>query len=501
MRPAISDAERGEKGFVLPAYVVRPHDGQLRERLEGIGKGRHAEFVLLHGVSCSGKSRTAFEAVTECLPDWALAFPKDANSLLALLEPATLGERTVLWLDGVHDYLHGAQGDDCAAALRRRLELPGPMVVLATGWDTLDQAPEPVAYGGREGVMHLRALAKSAVSIPVPGSFSSSEMEELRVAARSDPSLALAAEAAADSGRVTQTLAAAGKLLAHARNGGGSSGVYGRALLRVAMDARCLGVRGPLPLVFLRDAIPGYLSSRERAEAPGDWFRGAVEFGRTPVEGVASALTPVVRAEGMGAAEDVVGLDGTLEYHACTSRHAPWPSETFWSAAVKHLVEVDDLRMLSFSSLAGGDGDVSLRLFHHAHVLAASDDDDRLRRAFAEFDAAEHTTTSVLAGCADAQDIAMVEQARVMMRRLAYYRETNGADSPARRRASGSPKEVAQVVEALAFCLLSMVWTFAGEKDEIGRRLGDAAGTGDLLASQLRTCTKLFERVRSCFGE
>lgn len=69
----------------------------------------------MRGASCTGKTRTAFEAVRACLEDWQLVMPKNAEKLLALLDANSLNPRTVLWLDEAQNFLMGTDGEDAVA--------------------------------------------------------------------------------------------------------------------------------------------------------------------------------------------------------------------------------------------------------------------------------------------------------------------------------------------------------------------------------------------------
>lgn len=118
--------------FVLPDYIERDHDRQLRNRLAQAASAEQAALVLVRGESCTGKTRTAFEAVRVCLTGWQLVFPKNATRLLALFDADALAPRTVLWLNEAQNFLTGTHGEEAAAALHSRLEEPGPLVVLGT---------------------------------------------------------------------------------------------------------------------------------------------------------------------------------------------------------------------------------------------------------------------------------------------------------------------------------------------------------------------------------
>ncbi|MEU0764607.1 hypothetical protein ABZ351_33640 [Streptomyces microflavus] len=86
---------------MLPAYVPRAHDEHVRDWLRKVVEGGGTRLLVLRGGSCTGKTRTAFEAVREVMPDWRLVYPKTAQAMVELLSGVPLAPAgTVLWLDG-----------------------------------------------------------------------------------------------------------------------------------------------------------------------------------------------------------------------------------------------------------------------------------------------------------------------------------------------------------------------------------------------------------------
>ncbi|MEU6732738.1 hypothetical protein ABZ929_05960 [Streptomyces physcomitrii] len=62
--PAVDPGSRAHPaGFVLPAYVPRPHDDLLREALTAAAAAGEPALVVVRGGSCTGKTRAAYEAV------------------------------------------------------------------------------------------------------------------------------------------------------------------------------------------------------------------------------------------------------------------------------------------------------------------------------------------------------------------------------------------------------------------------------------------------------
>ena len=86
--------------------------------------------MLVTGPRLAGKTRTAYEALVAELPDARVIAPRSAAAfarLLALEQPPELRDVSVLWLDGLGDFLRegGLDGRvlDDAAAMRPRMTI------------------------------------------------------------------------------------------------------------------------------------------------------------------------------------------------------------------------------------------------------------------------------------------------------------------------------------------------------------------------------------------
>lgn len=122
-------ADRG-LGPALPEltpYIRRAHDAQLRDLLADPAR---PVMVVLVGGSSTGKTRAAFEAVRDCLPDWPLLRPADAAELVGQLASGAVRPRTVLWLNETQWFLRDQP--EAAAALRRLLADVVPVAVVGT---------------------------------------------------------------------------------------------------------------------------------------------------------------------------------------------------------------------------------------------------------------------------------------------------------------------------------------------------------------------------------
>ncbi|MFF0740227.1 tetratricopeptide repeat protein [Streptomyces sp. NPDC004111] len=328
----------------------------------------------MRGASCTGKTRTAYEAVRNCLADWQLVFPKTSEGLLALLDAGVLVPRTVLWLNEAQNHLSRPGGERAAAALHGRLEEPGPFVVLGTLWPEyhrdLTATPQP-GEPSPNGHPHSRALLDLAVLVDVPASFAAEALKDPRV--NRDASLAAAARTSTD-GRLTQTLAAGPQLVDHYAQPTEPHGPYGHAIITAAMDARRLGHTSPLPAALLRAAAPAYLTAQQHAAAdPDTWFDGALDYAREKVRGVAAALEPVADPDGMGSLPDVYRLSDYLDHHARSSRFRTFPPVTWWTAVRDHAAGPADMNALADAARQRGRYHIAADLYRRAAELGSAD--------------------------------------------------------------------------------------------------------------------------------
>ncbi|MGD3111541.1 tetratricopeptide repeat protein [Streptomyces sp. YGL11-2] len=338
--------------------------------------------MMVRGESCTGKTRTAFEAVRACLADWQLVFPKNAKRLLALLDVGALAPRTVLWLNEAQNFLTGTDGETAAAALHSRLEEPGPLVVLGTLWPEYNRALTATPQPGQDAHPSARALLDQAQPVDVPAFFAATTLKDRRV--DRDRSLA-AAVRTSTGGRVTQTLAAGPQLVDHYEQATAPHGPYGSAVITAAMDASRLGHTSPLSAALLKAAAPGYLTEQQRAAAdPDTWFTHALDYARETIKGVAAALEPVSNPDGMGALPGVYRLSDYLDHHARTTRRCTAPPESFWTAARDHAATTADLTELAEQAHSRGRYRIAADLFRRTADAGDAEGAERLARQAAD---------------------------------------------------------------------------------------------------------------------
>jgi hypothetical protein len=336
-----------QHGFVLPAYVPRAHDTELRDALTAaVAPGASPLLVLVSGESCTGKTRSAFEAVRAVVPAWDLLAPVTPEGVLAALAADAMAPHTVLWLNEAQDYLKGPTGEAVAAGLLRCLDGQGPLIVVATLWPVYDQElTQPADASGHDPHTYVRVLLAQAHRIHVPRDFTGS-LDSVRASAGYD--LSLKAALATGGAEISQTLAAASDLVAHYAHPTGTCGPAAQALISVAMDAHRLGVTSPLPLSFLEAAAPGYLTGEQRAHYDSDtWFAPALAYAQSSIKKVTAALQKCPRPSGMGHQDGVVRLADYLQQYGRTARCLLCPPASFFEAAARHLTQPAELNALA----------------------------------------------------------------------------------------------------------------------------------------------------------
>ncbi|WP_328493487.1 hypothetical protein OHS59_12535 [Streptomyces sp. NBC_00414] len=344
---------------MLPTYVLREHDRALAEVVVQAVAGASRIAVLVGG-SSTGKTRACWETLTLLRgrdEPWRLWHPIDPTRPdAALAELADVAPYTVIWLNEAQEYLLLAPlGEQIAAGLRNLLRDPqrAPVLVLATlwpdHWDTLTTRTE--------GDPHAQARELlDGHRIRVPDAFIGAALGELTQAAGADPRLGEAAEHATD-GQITQYLAGVPVLLSRFEDAPPAT----KALIHAAMDVRRLGAGPRIPLAWLAEATPGYLTEAEWNQSGDDWLEQALHYVTKPCNGIPGILTPVKtgtprnqrkRRSGAPTGPPAGHRTGTgqgtlyrladyLEQHGRHHRAEMIPPIDFWTAAAAHALPAD----------------------------------------------------------------------------------------------------------------------------------------------------------------
>jgi tetratricopeptide (TPR) repeat protein len=262
----------------MPVYVPRDVHEDVAAQLKPGG------FVLLVGDSAAGKSRLAFEAISQVLGAHVL-FAPEPTGLLASIEEIVGKRDAVLWLDDLERFLVAEHALTTTAVDR---VLGGPdhrRVIIATlrlqELEALDREPESdsdrVSSEGKRRVLAL------AIRVPVSRAFTKDETERARNRAH-DPRIAEALTHSDDYG-LAEYLGAGPQLLQRWLDGKESKEHRrGAALVEAAVECRRAGFLSPLPRALLTEAHTHYLPTTrampEDLEAAWSWvekrWRGSV---------------------------------------------------------------------------------------------------------------------------------------------------------------------------------------------------------------------------------
>ena len=328
---------------VPPEYVPRDVDAaEFGIWAKVDAAAQRGGFVLLVGGSSVGKTRCAAETVRALLPHWWLVHPAEPA------EAATLAQappsRSVVWLDELQRYLDGEHGLT-GPVVRALLTATPPVVIIGTLWPDRYNAYTAIpAQGAADPHAREREVLGLAAVIHIDSEFTPPEQDRARAAAARDPRLKIALDTT-DYG-LTQTLAAAPQLVARWQNAKTAS-PYAWAVLAAALDAVRLGARAPLSSDLLRAAAPGYCTSRQQAEAPGNWFEQAMAYATEKLHGAAAALSPA--GAGMGQIAGYAAADYLIQHLSRERRSARVPAST-WDAILTFVRDPDDAARLADSA-------------------------------------------------------------------------------------------------------------------------------------------------------
>ena len=317
----------------LPAYVPRDIDKALRAALEAGAK--QGCFLLLVGGSSVGKTRTAYEIITQVVPDWWLVQPASADEFRELADSPT--PRTVVWLDEFHDYLSGDRGIT-APMLRSLLHADEAVIVIGTLWPERYHALTRLPSSRGDDTFRIeREVIELAEIVDVGPELSPGERRRAQRAARDDRRIRTALKSK-DYGMI-QVLAAAPDLV---RRWEAAPDPCWKAVITAAVDAYRLGAGSPVGVGFLREAVPGYLTSTEASRVPADWLPDALSYATQLMHGATAALEPVGAEIGK-----VVGYrpaDYLIQY-GTRARYTCLPPESAWAAYAANFQGEDLLAM------------------------------------------------------------------------------------------------------------------------------------------------------------
>lgn len=338
----------------LPLFVPR----ELSEEVAAWMRQARREggFLLLVGTSSVGKTRLLFEIARQELGDARVLVPDlgDGGAVNALADAALPGP-VVVWLDELQRFVAGpyfVTDDSCddvpvtAAVVRRLLDGETPVIVLATLWpDYLDQLrvsdtdDAGVTRSRHPGAADVLALRSKQLRVDT---FTSAERHRARKLGTRDPRLAFAVRDA--DFNVTETLAGAPRIMQRYREAPAER----QAVVHAAVDARRLGIQGPLSRRLLCEAARGYLIG---IHADDVWFdRALAELTRHDRRD--DAATAPLLAIATADHRRVLGYTVTdyLLQELLQQRRSALLSDVTWNAFLEHTDEIDDRRRLAWEA-------------------------------------------------------------------------------------------------------------------------------------------------------
>ena len=240
-------------------------------------------------------------------------------------------------------------------------------MIIGTLWPERYAAYTTVpAPGGADPHRRERQVLDLADVVRIAPAFSEAEQDRARAAAARDPRLRVALDAAGYG--LTQTLAAAPQLVARWEDAQTAS-PYAWAVLTAALDMARLGARAPLSADLLRAAAPGYCTSRQLAEAPGNWFERARDYATGKLYGAVAALSPA--GSRIGQVDGYTVADYLIQHASRERRYARVPAST-WDAVLSHIRDPGDSARLADSASSRLLYGCAIPLYRHA-----ADDGDR----------------------------------------------------------------------------------------------------------------------------
>ncbi|MCX4821002.1 tetratricopeptide repeat protein [Streptomyces sp. NBC_01142] len=337
-----------------PPYVPRQiEDGLLKSALDT------QPFILLAGESKAGKSRTLIELLRHACPDARLIVPKDTPSApgdLGKLSLPTGGDRAVLWLDDIHEYLRPG-GVDLKVLEAFARHQPAVTVVATITSEAYSRLKAPKGEVNRAA----RQVLGKVKPIILP--------RLLRDEDRAEAQRLYEQEDFTDRGIGEQMIAA--PLLEDRLNGGREECPEGWAVVRAAVDWQRMGCEAPLTKTALRQLFVHYLAAGPSHRAATDAaFDTSLDWATRNVAGSIALLS-----EYLGGGDDGENHYEAFAYLPAYVDARGDPETTLvprfaWDYAVQY-VPPDDLLGIAFAAFTREEPDIAVSALERAHDSAA----------------------------------------------------------------------------------------------------------------------------------
>uniref|UniRef100_A0AAU2A2T5 Tetratricopeptide repeat protein n=1 Tax=Streptomyces sp. NBC_00093 TaxID=2975649 RepID=A0AAU2A2T5_9ACTN len=288
VHPAAIRREPATEVDRLPLFVRRDRFGEVLQRISVGG------FVLIVGESTAGKSRLAFEAMREAVPDHVFFRAHPGQDLDALATEVAGIRRCVVWFDEFDQFLRVGgltveMVTTMLAGTRRHVVLLASM-----------RSKEYDRYSARQrdvtDAATWRAGREVLLSAPDPVEldrlWTSGEVERARATA-DDPRVTVAAQGVGNRFGVAELLAAGPELVkdwTHAWHAGEHP--RGAALVAAAVDCRRMGLHRPVDRELLVQLHESYLDAQGGAVLRPESVEDALAWATSAVQGASSLLLP-----------------------------------------------------------------------------------------------------------------------------------------------------------------------------------------------------------------
>ncbi|MEU7918075.1 ATP-binding protein [Micromonospora zamorensis] len=263
----------------LPLFVPREKFDLVCRAL--IDSAKDGGFLLLVGDSSVGKTRLLYEASRKTLPNFALLAPDlgDGELVNRIANADFKIPPVVIWLDEFQRFLDGpyltaGHTSITAAAIRKLLEAPSPVVIVATLWPEYAHQLRSTEFDVTHGLQRPRypsaldILDDRRLTEISLDSFTPEERREAARLAPADPRLLLALEN--PDYNLTEVLSGALEIVRRYERGTKEQ----RAIVDAAVDARRLGIQGPLDSALLLSASRAYLTGYYPDDS---WFQSNLD--------------------------------------------------------------------------------------------------------------------------------------------------------------------------------------------------------------------------------